>query len=661
VTVEAPLEPTRLEPPATTPGRPVRFGYNPALDGIRAFAVIAVLLFHGGVLTGGYLGVDAFFVLSGFLITSLILHEVRDAGNLDLKGFWARRARRLLPALFLLLFAVCAYAVVFADRTELRRIRGDALATLFYVANWHSIFSGQGYWDLFQAPSPLEHMWSLAIEEQFYLIWPLVVTGIAALAVRLAHRRHHRVAPAPLVFGLALVAGIASTAWCSFLFRADDTSRAYLGTDTRAAALLFGAAFAAWTVWRGPVHSRAARAALEVVALLAAVGVGVAWVRLDGQDLLLYRGGLLLTGLGVLVVIAAVAHPTRGPLHHVLAWRPLVAIGLISYGLYLWHWPIYLVLTEERTGLAGNRLLALRIAVSMAVAIASYFAVERPIRRHPLPRRVNLVLVPLTVFALLGTIYFATANAVDRETGPLASISDGGRDTAVSAGDATAGTGDATNRLLIAGDSVGGNIATQAQLLQSELGLQIGDATSPGCVLPGATAARTTINLRTQEIQFNPCAPTWIEGGQAVQPGTVLLVYGTAAAFTDLQIAGQWVGACDAAYQDWYARELVDLTVRMAPDARVYLALLPPIEGQWLPSYANERLACINAVHRRIARTTPNVSLIDLASIVCPDGTCRETIGGGPFRVDGFHYSPPAATLIARTLLTEMTAAEPSG
>jgi len=648
-----PLDRSADAPVATAGGS--GFGYNPALDGIRAFAVMAVLLFHGGVLTGGYLGVDAFFVLSGFLITSLVLHEVHGRGRLDLKAFWARRARRLLPALFLLLFAVCAYAAVFADRTELRRIRDDALATLFYVANWHAIVAGNGYWDLFQAPSPLEHMWSLAIEEQFYLLWPLVLAGLALGAVRWARRRGRATAPAPLVFGVALGAGIVSAAWCTALFDRRDTSRAYLGTDTRAAALLFGAAFAAWTVWRGPRRGRAARIALEVAAVIAVAGVALAWIRLDGQDLLLYRGGLLLSGLGVLVVIAAVAHPTRGPLHHALAWKPFVAIGLISYGLYLWHWPIYLVLDPDRTGLTGNPLLALRIGVSLAVAALSYFLVERPIRHHPLPKRINLVLVPLTVCAILGAIYFTTAGAEELQVPDSAVVAEGKGPPPLRPGDASQGDGSAATRVLVAGDSVGGNIATASQLLQSELGLQIGDATSAGCVLPGVTAARTTINLRTQDVAFNPCAPTWVGGARLMQPGEVLLVYGTAAGFTDLEVDGAWMSACDAPYAAWYERTLTDVIREMGTATTVYLALVPAIEGTWVPTDANARIGCVNDVHRRLARTVPNVRLIDLAGVVCPGGTCRESIADEPFRIDGFHYSPPAAALVARTLLDEIT------
>lgn len=628
------------------------FVYNPALDGIRAFAVVAVMLFHGGALTGGYLGVDAFFVLSGFLITSLILHEVANEGRLNRARFWARRARRLLPALFLMLFAVCAYAALFAQRSELDRIRGDAIATVFYVANWHAIFSGHGYWDLFQAPSPLEHMWSLAIEEQFYVIWPLVIIAIVAIAATITRRRNHHTNPAPLVFTIALTAAICSTIWCSLLFRADDVSRAYLGTDTRVGSILFGSAFAAWTIWKGPVRHHTTRIALELLAIAATIGVAIAWTHLNGQDLLLYRGGLLLSGLGILTIIAAVAHPTHGPLHKILAWKPFVAIGLISYGLYLWHWPLYVLLNEQRTGLNGTPLLTLRIATSFAVALTSYYLIEKPIRHHPLPKKLNIIIIPLTLTALISTIYITTANAT-KTTSPIALSSGGGR---IDLGDATAADGNANRRILVVGDSVGGNIATAAQKLQTELGLQIGDATSAGCVLPGATAARTTVNAKTQTIAFNPCSDTWVTGSQQFGSATVLFVYGTAAAFTDLQIDGKWVGACDPEYKTWYLEKVRPMLQQIALGTDVRIALLPQIEGTWVPADAKQRINCINDVSRSLAQSEANVTTINLASIVCPDGICRETIGSDPFRIDGFHYSAPAAELVARTLLADIRA-----
>src|SRR3954454_19666729 len=164
--------------------RPGGLGHEPALGGVRGLAVAGVLVFHGGYLQGGYLGVDAFFVLSGVLITSLLLVEAASSGGVSLRRFWARRARRLLPAVACVLAFVAVYAWVWAKPEELATIRGDAIATLLYVANWRQIFSSNDYFALFRSPSPLQHTWSLAIEEQFYVLWPLAVFALVGVRAR---------------------------------------------------------------------------------------------------------------------------------------------------------------------------------------------------------------------------------------------------------------------------------------------------------------------------------------------------------------------------------------------------------------------------------------------------------------------------------------------
>ena len=264
----------------------------PYLDGIRAFAVMAVLLYHGGVtaVSGGLLGVDVFFVLSGFLITTLLCGEFGSRAAIGLGRFWARRARRLVPALVILLLGVAAYAHVYSGSLDLATLRGDALSTLAYVANWHFLASSQGYFAQAAAPSPLLHTWSLAVEEQYYLIWPVV----ALIVLRTGGRR-----------ALAWTAGIGALGsallMASLYLAGASTSRLYYGTDTRAQALLVGSLLGALAsepdlriVGRDWAATRSGRIG---GAMSGSAGAGVlvwAWSALDGQDRLLYLGGFLL-------------------------------------------------------------------------------------------------------------------------------------------------------------------------------------------------------------------------------------------------------------------------------------------------------------------------------------------------------------------------------
>lgn len=347
-----------------------RLAHQPALDGLRGLAVLGVLAFHAGHLRGGFLGVDAFFTLSGFLITGLLLAEHTATGRLSLGAFWARRARRLLPALCLVVAVVAASSVWWASAADRPGLRADGLAGLLYVANWHAV--ADGYWGAFASPSPFEHLWSLSIEEQLYVAWPLVVLVLLRRAPRLL---------LATTLGLAL----ASSAWLAWMAGA-DLERTYLGTDTRASSLLVGAALAVAVRHRSPapvpsgprtVADRVADAAgLTVVA-----GLAWAWATVDGTDSRAYQGGLLAHALAVAAVILLVTRRPAGRVARALSWRPLTAVGLVSYGLYLWHWPVYVVLDPSRTGLDGWDLTAVRVAVTAVLSVASYLLVEQPVRR----------------------------------------------------------------------------------------------------------------------------------------------------------------------------------------------------------------------------------------------------------------------------------------
>jgi len=353
-------------------------GYLPGLDGIRALAVLGVMLYHADLpwMPGGFLGVDVFFVLSGFLITSLILEEFDRRGKIDFKTFYIRRARRLLPALLLML-AVVGVAAAFFYRDAAPAFRTDAIASLFYVNNWWYIAADQSYFEFIGRPPLLKHLWSLSIEEQFYLIWP----AITLVALKFGKRR--------AVLITALVGAIASTIWMAVLSVSNgfpelaDPSRAYFGTDSHIMGLLIGAALA--TVWRpGRLPTKLVPGAKI---LLTAIGVAsllaVIWVFWQVGEFsgFLYRGGFLLFAVLVAVLVAMASHP-GSPFGAMLGTQPWRYIGQRSYGLYLWHWPIFMVTRPDLDiGLDGLPLLILRFGLTFGVAELSYRYVEMPIRR----------------------------------------------------------------------------------------------------------------------------------------------------------------------------------------------------------------------------------------------------------------------------------------
>ncbi len=357
-----------------------RINQLPGLDGLRALAVVAVLAFHAGFdrMVGGYLGVSTFLTLSGFLITTLLLHESRRTGSVDLRGFWSRRYRRLWPASLAVLAAVALFFAPFvATAAQRATMRGDLVASLLQVANWHFIVQGDSYGQLFVSPSPVLHFWSLAIEEQFYLVFPLVLVGLWRWS------RGH--------LG-RLAAALGALTVCSVLepFVLDmSDDRVYFGTDTRAAELLLGALLAL-VLFSDRVRVRiVARRYLRVglsAAGLAAFSLQAWWWWSLPQDTAwLYRGGFAVYALLSCVVIAAVALP-GGPMSALCGLWSLRWLGVRSYGVYLVHWPIYLTVWQLWPELDRVVATALAVTVSVALAAASYRLLEQPVRRGSWPR-----------------------------------------------------------------------------------------------------------------------------------------------------------------------------------------------------------------------------------------------------------------------------------
>lgn len=354
--------------------------YMPALDGLRAVAVLAVLAYHAGLpwAQAGFLGVDVFLVISGYLITALLLSEHVRHGRINLKRFWARRALRLLPGLLLMLAAVSIVVPILApDQNE--NLPGDLAAALTYVSNWWMIFQDQPYFQAIGRPPLLQHLWSLAVEEQFYLMWPLLL----AFGLRKKARNPRR------LLKWILLAVVGSAVAMALLYNPEgDNSRIYYGTDTRLGTILLGAALA--FVW-SPGHRTAtpnwvgsfARDTAGLGSLFAIVWMMVTWNEFEPQ---LYRGGFTMAALLAVVAVGAASHPgavTRGLLGNL----PMRWLGQRSYSIYLWHWPVFMLTRPQLdTPMTGLPLLAVRLAMTLSLAAVSYALVERPVRLGALGR-----------------------------------------------------------------------------------------------------------------------------------------------------------------------------------------------------------------------------------------------------------------------------------
>ncbi len=569
-----------------------------------------MLFFHAnGELPGGYLGVDLFFVLSGFLITSLLLAEHRDTGRIALSTFWVRRARRLFPALLSLMPAIAVYGRFFAKSSELQGLRADALATLAYVANWRTILSHKSYWELFAAPSPLEHTWSLSIEEQFYVAWPLIVV----LVLRRGTSRS--------ILALALVLTGLSMAAMLALYSPAETSRVYLGTDTRAAGILAGAALA--TVISPNTNFEASMIRkLDVLGLVAALGLGVAWCKLDGESSFLYHGGFWLTELAALVlIVCAVAGPTS-IVARALSFRPLTLVGTISYGIYLWHWPVNVVLTASRVHLHGFWLHVIQFAVTFAISIVSYRALERPIRVRGLPFGRPVYMVPAAIALSIFLVVRAT-NARPLVPQPSEPVD------AKSAGPLF--------KVLLVGDSTA-----------NSLGWGLRGVHKPGVVfeLLGQDGCTMLADM---------CGgPQWAQQTKDVHPNATLVVLG-GAFLHGVTVDGQWRKSCypgwDGIFESTLSKRLADLK---SPDGRVYVVTVPYVLGPWETPTFRAEVDCINTSIRKAAASVEGVRTIELGERLCPKGVCQREFEGAEIRPDGVHYSVDGAVDLARWVLEQI-------
>ncbi len=630
-----------------------RIPYQPGLDGLRALAILTIMLYHGQAPwpRGGYLSVDLFFVLSGYLITTLLLAEWNARRRIDLKSFWSARARRLLPALFLMLAGIAAYAALLAPAAQLVRLRWDALATLLYVANWRFALTERSYFEQFGDSSPLTHMWTLGIEEQYYLLWPLLLI----VGLRLAKGR-----PRPLLAG-ALLAALASVLAMAVLYRPGvDPSRLYYGTDTRAQALLLGGALAFVLALRG--NRTLPRLTTEVIGVLGFGGLMAMLVFIPDTSRWMYMGGFAVAAVACALTVTAAAQP-GGWVRRSFAMPPLPAIGRISYGLYLWHWPLYVAISPERTGLHGAWLLLARIAATFVAANLSYHLLEIPIRRGALRRR--RLAQPATVFAAAavaamlvvttvpGRVAGAQRAAVSQRVGPA------DLPTAVApapkARPAAGANGDF--RVYLVGDSVGFTLGYHYPK-GAVAGMTLGGDPDIGCGI-----ARAAVVLGGAAQPVDPKCTTWPtrwrEKVAQFRPDVGLLVFGGWEVL-DHEVDGRVLQPGTAEYERYLDGELRLVYDALAPASRRIVILNVPCYHQpetgldkKLAETRNEaaRVDWLNQVLQRfVAAHSDRAVLLDLKGFLCPSGAYVDRLRGVQVRYDGVHFSPGGARLVWRWL-----------
>jgi len=715
--------------------RRVEFSHYSGLDGVRGIAVAAVLLYHGGVAwaDGGFLGVEVFFVLSGFLITSLLLAEWTRSSTISLGAFWARRARRLLPALSCLVAVIGLYYAAAGSAQAIPGLKGDGISALTYYSNWHQIATGTSYFAATGPVSPLEHTWSLAIEEQFYLVWPIVVGGVLWLATRVtratratratagrAARDTARRSRGPLLvlFGVTVTGAIASAVDTAILFGSGrNLDRVYYGTDTRAASLLIGASLAiGFALWRaggeraGREPARRERAAVDrprsrvagAGALLALVGVLAAIATVHGSAGWLYPYGLLAIDAAVaMLIVAAVAFPVSLAAR-LLALGPLRALGEISYGLYLWHFPLFLWLSAGTVGMSGAPLLLVRLAVTLGVSTASYFLIEQPIRQRRRPTWLVRALTPLAAGGAVAALLLASAAdqlpvgipAAATLPQPPPQLRGNDPSCTVTLKDASdygeapvptsketafvyaalgahkltwSGSGQKTfrtcppKRVLVVGDSLAFTLGVPWLEDEERYGIQLADGALLGCAF--TTQGELDVD-GTWEGQSEGCSTAperWAAEARATRAQAVVVELGYRDQF-DWKINGKIVHLGEPAF-DAYVRSQIARFVKIVGAGGTKILFLsvpytsPPNlpNGSPAPAASPDRHSLINSMLEEAARShAKTVSVLDIDQTVSPGDHYEANINGQLCRFDGVHFSAYCSELLEPRVLGEV-------
>ena len=641
--------PMRTLPPtrAGSQSSPAR---NDALDGLRLIAVAAVMAFHFALpgAEAGFLGVDVFFVLSGFLITSLLLRGMRQ-GRLDVFDFWTRRARRLLPALLVLVGAVVVWGALVAPAVARDGLRSDIVATLFYIANWHFItlstyFASDGI------PSPLQHMWSLAVEEQFYLVWPLVLV-LAAMLVRDPRRR------VVAVGAIAAVGLAASAVRLDLLWASSGQDRAYLGTDSRIFEPLTGALLAATIVW-GAARRLATRTHF---ALLALGGLGLIWGLAalggpGGASRAYADGGAVVVALSTTAVIAAIvtrdSHVTR-----LLALPAVAYLGRLSYAMYLWHWPLQVWTSRygwwDLTGVGTPARASILTLLTVALAALSYHLVEKPVRfggisRFLAPRRV-LIAVPVT----LATMFAISSSVVVPHAG--------------------AALGRVTRTIVLVGDSVPQRLAPDLARAASRYGYVVVSATRGSCPATGVAVVGVTGKPWGAGDVCATDVPARQDAAIAKYHPALVIWWSRYELADRVDARGRPVRFGSPGYWKLQKQAFASRTVALTRDGAIVVAVQIERSGLGMRERCTPQ-RCGPFLRRLITATTAQdtwnaflasqtsarVRSISIEHLVCRDAAspCDDRLSNGSLaRPDGTHYSSQAAPEVAEAVIARSLAA----
>ena len=649
-------------------GAPYQLTYQPALDGVRGVAVVLVVVFHldVGVFNGGYLGVSVFFTLSGFLITSLLVDEWNSRGGSKQRGinlgrFYVRRIKRLMPAGITTLLAVAVLAAVgLVARTP--RLQGDLTAAAWNVFNWRELWSGDSYAELFQDESAVAHFWSLAIEEQFYLVWPVTMLF---LLKRCGLGRQGLLRVLSVLFLLSAATALAAS-----------PEVAYFATWTRASEIFAGALLGAWMSTSSRLTWPNWWRWLPTVSLAIIVVASIITPTATGWA---YEGGLPIFALVSVALIAGLQMPSHT--RRAMSWVPLVALGKVSYGIYLVHWPVFAVLDEQRLDVGGWSLALVRLAVSGVIAVTMFFVLERPIRQSQRSVR-PIVAVGFAILAM-ATVTLAAFAVRDDTTvaDPAPAVLGGEATTATGASPATTAalapsTANATGpiadgtatlstttttasvplptTIAVFGDSVPAWLLRDAASSFDRSDVVILNGAKEACDgmvnLPAGRDRRGT-ELRPPDdcLDWTVTYPQTL--ANAGETAGALLVVGQAPV-VDHRIDGEWQGPCDSI--DWYLDDLNQRVEFLRGEGVQPILAIPARYGERAAFMVEddhlERMTCIRSAMFEFALRN-DVEHLELDPLLCPDDDCDARRSA-----DGIHVDPEFAPLVLDELLDDVLA-----